>query len=61
MASVQRLGSMYATDKGPFQTCYHQCIQCGIIFGCKLVRSGNTCDKPFHHGRCDICNGMKTG
>lgn len=60
MTAVQRLGSMYAIDNGPFQKCYHQCIQCGIIFGCKLVRTANTCGKPFYHGRCNICNGTET-
>jgi hypothetical protein len=27
--------------------CYHQCLQCGIIFECK----NNYCAKPFQHGR----------
>jgi hypothetical protein len=60
MIGVQRLGSIYATDNDLFQTCYHQCTRCGIIYGCKLVRVANTCGKPFHHGRCGICNGVKT-
>ena len=60
MTSVQRLGSMYAIDNGVSQTCYHQCTQCGIIFGCKLVRAPNRCDNPFYRGRCNICNGVKT-
>jgi hypothetical protein len=32
MTAVQRLSSLYCKDNGVFQTCYHQCIQCGIIF-----------------------------
>ena len=65
--SIQKLGSMYAIDNGSMyaidngvlQTCYHQCIQCGIIFGCKLVRAPNRCNNPFYRGRCNICNGVK--
>jgi len=60
MTSVQRLDSMYAIDNDVSQTCYHQCIQCGIIFGCKQVRAPNRCDNPFYRGRCSICNGVKT-
>ena len=59
MTSVQKLGLMDAIDNG-VQTCYHQCTQCGIIFGCKLVRAPNRCDNPFYRGRCSICNGVKT-
>lgn len=36
MTAVQRLSSLYCKDNGVFQTCYHQCIQCGVIFGCAL-------------------------
>ena len=58
MTSFQRLGLMDAIDND-IQTCYHQCTQCGIIFGCKLVRAPNRCDNPFYRGRCNICNGVK--
>ena len=60
MTSVQSLGSMYAIDNNVSQTCYHQCIQCGIIFGCKQVRAPNRCDNPFYRGTCSIRNGVKT-
>ena len=58
MTSFQRLGLMDAIDNG-VQICYHQSTQCGIIFGCKLVRAPYRCDNPFYRGRCSICNGVK--
>lgn len=64
MSDVQRLDSMYGVGNSVLEICYHQCIQCGKIFGCKLVRklvrTANTCGNPFYHGRCSICNGTKT-
>jgi hypothetical protein len=57
MSDVQRLDSMYGVGNSVLDICYHQCIKCGKIFGCKLVRVANTCGNPFYHGRCSICNG----
>jgi hypothetical protein len=31
--------------------CYHQCLQCGIIYECK----NDFCVKPFQYGKCVIC------
>lgn len=60
MTNAQKLSSMYSIDNDVFQACFHQCIQCGILFSCKMVRTANTCDYPFYHGRCNTCNGVKT-
>jgi hypothetical protein len=60
MSDVQRLDSMYGVGNSMLEVCYHQCTQCGKIFGCKLVHTANMCGKPFYHGRCSICDGTKT-
>ena len=59
MSDVQRLDSMYGEGNSIIEVRYHQCTQCGKIFGCKLVHNANLCGKPFYHGRCGICNGTK--
>jgi hypothetical protein len=55
MAEVQQLGSTYSVGDALFETCFHQCTKCGVIFRCQAKVTAKICSDPFYHGRCDLC------
>ena len=44
-------------EEQKLQTCYHQCMQCGVLYDCKKKGNSNTkCMQPFYNGaKCSVC------
>ena len=53
-----KLGTQESWVDPQFMIDIHQCVKCGILFGCQNQGNrvnGSPCTDPFYNGKCSLC------